>query len=1164
MQAQVLTTASQLDFSRHAVIEASAGTGKTYTLIELVMRCLTEQRLRLDQLLLVTFTEKATAELRSRIRQRMTDELNKDHLAADVRQHLKYELAAVHQAPIQTLHGFCHGVLQEHAFEQGMPFEREVVEDKQVYQQVLTQMKRHWVTDEALQQALRTQLKTMSLSKLEALLMDLAAVYDPAFDVLAEEDEACSANGLLKLIGTIQIPSETQVLEEVEQLQVMQPAKRKAYWDTVYEPLTASFKAIKKQQSLSELTEWLNNTFGDILNNEAVGKQLFKGSPKVYGDDQIADSRSLAPELLLFYDQLNELLKQWHKHRNQLIPILLSDLKARAAAWKKSQGQISFDDMIGLLWQQLAAEQLLPETEQLLSELLRNRYRVVMIDEFQDTSRHQWLIFQHLFLHDPQRRHQLLVIGDPKQAIYGFRGADLHTYHQAVNTMLDRHHAKAYRLGVNYRTTPGLIEHLNRFFSDRQGAGWFTHEGVAVRAPEREVTRAKGGPELLENPSGLAELCCIETSEDGSAELMKQDLARQMVNVMADQLLGQVRILHKEKKRMLEPADICVLIRSAGDAVYLEEALKARGLAFVIHKKKDLYESREATEYQVLLTALSQPQRHQRLNNALITVFFNLKPEQLDDFAEERLPRAQQHWLTLNELAAGKDWVGLFHYLLHEMGTLERVAGDSRRRTNLLHIRQQLLEAALRQNLTAAGLLHVLLQKKQLRQEADGLHQKDTEASAVRLMTKHISKGLEFPVVFLFGGFGSAASQDRFYRYYDAEQHKKVFEISKVSEQAHQQAQLEEDRRLYYVAMTRAVFMLFLPFHPYKPDDSQLGGYGRTVMARIDDLGLPRQSFDSAKQATDPPVCAESADEQSVHSLELKAPDVITNTRRQLYSFSSLSQFRQATATHSEGFVSELTAELQSATTAEVLAGSQTQRQQVPGGVKTGHVLHGIFEHLDFSLTLAHEHPVTLQDDAGLMAVVDQQMQQFRLDNLPLKDESGQPYSDVRSELAAWVWHTLRKPLAALDGGQLADVPVGSRQHELAFFWQRNGVNLTGFIDLLFAVPGEQGADYFILDWKSNLSPQGYAPEVLNQQVMKEHQYHWQYQLYAMAMADWFKQINIPQARLKGALYLFSRGIRADETAANGVFYDEFSQSDWQLPEVAADLLSLAAGGRWR
>jgi exodeoxyribonuclease V beta subunit len=417
--------------------------------------------------------------------------------------------------------------------------------------------------------------------------------------------------------------------------------------------------------------------------------------------------------------------------------------------------------------------------------------------------------------------------------------------------------------------------------------------------------------------------------------------------------------------------------------------------------------------------------------------------------------------------------------------------------------------------------------------------------------------------VFLFGGFASAASQDRFYRFYDHQQHKQVFELSKVSHQAHQQAQLEEDRRLYYVAMTRAVFMLFLPHHPHRPNDRQLGGYSRTVMARIEDLGLAKASFEASAHDLDQrTVKALPADQKQIHSPLLKAPGAISNARRQLFSFSSLSQFRQSSVTQHEGFASELTAELHSANTADVLATSQTQRQQVPGGVKTGHVLHGIFEHLDFALTLAHEHSGTLSEDERLMAVVDQQMQHFRLDNQALKDESGQPYTDVRSELAAWVWHTLRKPLVALDGGQLAEVPISNRQHELAFFWQRNGVNLTGFIDLFFAVPGDRGMDYLILDWKSNLSPQGYAPELLNQQVMKQHQYHWQYQLYAMAMADWFNQLNIPRARLKGALYLFSRGIRADEAAPNGVFYDEFCQSDWQLDQVATALLNLAAGGR--
>jgi len=902
---------------------------------------------------------------------------------------------------------------------------------------------------------------------------------------------------------------------------------------------------------------------GVKIQTDSVAKKMFFKAPKVFNEDHILSNRLLAPVLFKFYDEVNQLVLDCDKLQRQLIPKLVRELQLSSTAWKREQGQISYADMIHSLWDQLAGEQLLPAEDQLLSEALRDRFRVVMIDEFQDTDRYQWLIFEHLFVHDPKKRHRLLVIGDPKQAIYGFRGADLHTYYQAVQTLTTQFEALTYRLATNYRTTAGLIRQLNRFFSDQHDGGWFAHDSVAVSAPSAELTHELGGPLLLENPTDLPELCCLDAGISGKADEIKHQLARQMVQVMTGRLLGQVKIMHKGQRRMLGPSDICVLLRSANDGEYLEQALREQGVPFTRHKKKDLYQSLEATEYQVLLTALSRPHEHKRLNNALLTVFFNLKPDQLADFSEERLPAVQMHWLQLRELAAAKDWVRFFAVLFEDMGTMKRVAGDSRKRTNLHQLKQQLLSAALKQNLTARGLLQVLLRNKTMSHEDEDYHQKDTELPAVRLMTKHISKGLEFPVVFLFGGFNNNSQTDKYYRYHDSEREQQVFDLSKTNKQAYQQAQLEEDRRLYYVAMTRAVFMLFLPYYPHKASDHRLGAYGRTVMARIDELALDKMVVDPDELPVPIPSGTWTDQQSNESSFLLPVPEKLSHQRRQLYSFSSLSQFKGRTAGFGDGYNEELTAELQTTAGQEKLLPVTSLRQQVPGGVKTGHVLHGIFENLDFVLACRHQNTDKLTEDAAIMRVVDRQMQQFRMDNQPLLDEHGQPYSDYRSELASWVWHTLRKPLDALGGGQLADIPVNQRQHELAFFWNRQGVNLTGFIDLFFAVPGDHGTDYYILDWKSNLSPQGYSPAVLDEAVMTNHQYHWQYQLYAMAMQHWFAQLQLPDARLKGALYLFSRGIQANDPAPNGVFYDDFSKAQWHIADVADELMKLAKEGRY-
>lgn len=1164
-----LNTSNDIKFDRHAVIEASAGTGKTYTLVELVMRLLIDQRLPLEKILLMTFTEQATGELKARIRIRIQEALQQHIGDRQLQAHLEQCLLNINQASVFTIHGFCQGALKEFAFEQGAVFNSELTNDNELRERILKQMKRQWPADTNLLKQLKAFTAEHKIQDIDGMLLELAKQYRPEFDHFYPEMDKLNEQHFFDTLLAINFSEMPLWEKEFKTLKGLKGSSYKSLWQGVIEPFLVELKFLENVNELQPVNDLFRTTFKD---KQDVCQVFFFRLPAIYNDSHgksnSAENRELAPHLFDLIDRLNamwsflQLFNQAQKYR--AIPQLLRLLFEKCQQYKIDNSLISYDDMITRLWQRLKMEQKLPCNEQLLTQSLRKKYQFAMVDEFQDTDIRQWEIFEHLFLNANEQSQKLLVIGDPKQAIYGFRGADLQTYKQATASILNQYHGQAYRLNVNYRTAKPLIDSLNKFFAknDSESGGWFESEDVVVKSPEE--VNSKDLPQIISGPDELNPINTVVTS-NGTADEMKSSLAKQIADTIKHQLIGQVKFRLKGQEQTLNPSDVCVLTRSNSDAEYIEHALRAVEVPYTIHKKKNLYQSIEAIHFHVLLTALARPHELRRVNNALLTLFFALKPEQLTDFAEEKLPQVTALWLQIKEAVANKNWIKAFDLLLHDSGAMFRARNNSRRLTNLRQLKQQLLQTALKRNLEANALLKEFQNWRSNQHQEEDLHQKDTEKPAVKIMTMHISKGLEFPVVFLFGDF-IYKDTNKFYSYYDRNKEGMVFDLVKQHKDLFLAQQQQEALQLYYVAMTRAIFMLFLPLIDETEQAVKSPGfYVQTVMQRLKQMDIPSLS-DISPSDSEQTTATNGSKNTPPDPLHL--PENLTYRRRLLHSFSSLSsQNRQIESVEfNHDFSQNLVSELFHSDEAPDLTDSKQVKMTIPGGVKTGLVLHGIFEHVDFAQILALDDINLVYQHNAIMQVIDEQMQHFKLENRDLRDENGVVYSDYRKQLADWVWHTLKKPLDALDGQCLAAIDTNQRCHELSFFWNQQQTNLTGFIDLLFALPGSNNegvTDYFILDWKSNLSANGYSPEILATEVMTKHQYNWQYQLYALALQSWFESLNLKNARLKGALYVFSRGMDCLEKQQNGVFYDDFSQKSWQLEDIKRELLSLdQAGGR--
>ena len=355
--------------------------------------------------------------------------------------------------------------------------------------------------------------------------------------------------------------------------------------------------------------------------------------------------------------------------------------------------------------------------------------------------------------------------------------------------------------------------------------------------------------------------------------------------------------------------------------------------------------------------------------------------------------------------------------------------------------------------------------------------------------------------------------------------------------------------------MTRAVFKLFVSAYPPEVSNDNKSFYQQEVIPRLlshfNELAFNELGGQPEWSVTGPVIEDQAASKAPARDLSMEAvdlPDNLYQRSRQIHSFSSLQRRSQAIPGQVSDLQSMAKAQRDDLATdvSPIWPATTPDKPTIPGGAQTGNVLHGIFENIPFALAKACDDFNEFNHNQEVMAVIESQMQSFLMNNAELKDDQGRVVSNYQQEFARWVWHTLRKPLAALNGLRLCELEPADKRHEMSFFWAHDRQVLTGFIDLLFKVPGDSGK-YYILDWKSNLSPQGYAPATLASEVMATHNYHDQYRWYTLAVKTWFAGLGLPAAHLAGALYLFSRGIDCEASDQDGIFYQDLSTGEFEI-----------------
>ena len=792
----------------HVVIEASAGTGKTYTIEHLVVDLLMPGGVTIEEILVLTFTERAAAELRRRIREvlvKILDDQREEHRSAsdaywsiDEQGHkrLTRALLSLDKASIGTIHGFFTRVLNEHAFAGGRLFDGTLADGRTLF-------------GRAFKTALRSELARdgSQAAPLLALWLDQHA---KGVDWLEDR--------LYKLHATRRVIQPPFLAEALRREVEISPLGRKID-PAELDRLVVTLKAAKLHGTkaknactvhLPVVTNALDGGTGDLT--RLLDPETRKSLRYLATNLSNLALRGDAADIAAAAARLDRLVVPVEAAVVQTcLPIVREVLRQQ----KVGSGAYDFDEIIagvaGALDEPGGAE---------LIRSLRDRYKYALIDEFQDTDELQWKVFQRVFTESP-RDHRAYLIGDPKQAIYGFRGADVRTYLKARRDLIQPGQA-AIELRHNHRSTAALIEACNQILDQNDDEPFFDGAEINYRNPARP---GRGGALSALNADGTpaVPVHVLEFQPRGEKLAigeLRRGLARAIAREVSSLLSEPAGLKFGEPGRE-EPVaakDIYVLTATNPDALRMVAALREAGVPSALYKQDGLFQTDEARAVRDLLAAIDDPDNLPRRARAWITPFFAIPLEVLPELDE--LPPSNpllEHLTTWKDLADARRFETLFSRILDDSGVVLRellFKDDERALTNYFHLFELLLEEARGKGCGLTDLVALLegyiKGTRQPPAEDGNVQRLESDRAAVQVMTIHKSKGLEAAVVFLYGGF--TRGFDGPHLYHDGDT--RVLDLDASDDRKIDAAveRAEEEQRLYYVALTRAKAQLYLPF----------------------------------------------------------------------------------------------------------------------------------------------------------------------------------------------------------------------------------------------------------------------------------------------------------------------------------------------------------------
>lgn len=846
-----------------SVIEASAGTGKTFTITTLYVRLLLGldegnlPPLTVDQLLVMTFTEAATEEIRDRVRTRLQDVKNALLVTRDIHAHhggsvfssdletyieepilrdilaqikepsvafgrIDAALKSLDEAAIFTIHGFCHRMLQQHAFESRSLFEETFIMDETELLQRVT--RDYWRRQVPQQQGLVLEVLQATWQHPDLLLRAVRGLLSRQFESILPEiswestlSKVDAVVALIQKIKTLWLASDIESLLADSDLKANAKAKKSEHLLA----MQAFCESTTLRPGKLDIKAW---------SVEALSKpSMLKGQKRVPQHpvfEHISD-------FLQASDSVEEDI------RAAFLQQALAEIIQRREAEKQRLQYISPDDLLTRL-----ANALSNDEQGLLASAIRKQFPAMMIDEFQDTDPLQYQIVDHIYPADLLTSDQstdeqslpvsdmkqdvsdtnvfsLIMIGDPKQAIYGFRGADIFTYIDAKRAVTA---AKRFTLGTNWRSSAPMISAVNQLFNGaNQG---FLYQNDIPFQPVQAANADKHEQCVIADKTAASMHVWQIASPDGPMTqtqckaLITEQLVAEIVKLLAQGDASQAHI----KGKPLVASDMAVLVRDRNEAKLVRESLRQAGIGSVFITRQSVFDSDFALDLYHLLVAVYQEKNERSIRSLLVGPFFGFSVQQVlqlnDDESQwqqllQQIQRWKHQWLRFGVLAMLQQILidnDLASVWRNKAWDVERLLTDYRHLGELLQEKSMQVEGPHR-------LLNWYRQQLSSEQQSDGFRLRlESDEKLVQIVTWHASKGLEYPVVFLPFAVNYRESKDVIFH----QDKGLVLDLSPNSpfQTDAQKEQLAEDIRLLYVALTRPVYRCYVGVYDVK--------YGRT------------------------------------------------------------------------------------------------------------------------------------------------------------------------------------------------------------------------------------------------------------------------------------------------------------------------------------------------
>jgi exodeoxyribonuclease V beta subunit len=1110
---------STVDLEDSNLIEASAGTGKTFSIALMVVRLVVQKSMPLEKVLMVTFTNAATAELEDRVRSfirtalRMArtgvygdDTLGRlmalqcatEAARRDAEARLARAQADLDRLNVRTIHGFCQQVMKEYSFETGQVFGAEA----------LSPDEHDAIAADAFHEYWRQRVNVLDDDMLR-ILLSAKMSQDEVFDRVMEG-----------VSGKIPAPVETvpdDFLSTAHQARMRtRLADKNAALEQLRQSIYETFEA-NADAYLARMNTNARKVFEPFLSaRDWPGLQdaILQKKKIGYTQDIFGDLLKRIEELVATTKDLG---KFGRRLINQIACATHGVVERALKQQKAARGVISFDDMILQLAEALRREEeehgaaAHPES---LRSRLRARFDAVFIDEFQDTDRDQYYIFHRLF----GTGKILFYIGDPKQSIYGWRKADIFTYFKASANVSHVH-----RMNVNRRSNASLISAMNLFFKPRPGTDTFAYGTsedailyVNVESPqpnEKGVLHFDGAPVVPMRISPFAN---------------KKKLRKGFLLLISDLLRDpRYRIVEGNRSREVKPADIGILVRSNKEGRAIKEMLARNRIPAVTINDAKLFESQEVRELFYVMAAVHDVTRA-NINRALLSSIGGYDIERLRNSDEEailqRFRRYRETW--------DKDgvFVMLRRFLadhgIENLLTDPRMPNPERTVSNILQLTEVVHKVSERRRYDARELLQWLKRgiDGELRDGDEYQQRIESDEAAVRIVTIHKSKGLEYNIVLAPNlDFQAKNPKAKTFSYRDSDD-SQYYTIEKDLMSAEQEdlalTQAEqENRRLLYVAVTRAR----MACHILASDASTLSKsslrYFRVELAAVE----PQPQILDAKWLIDvdsrPLLPPPQAAGQAMQRVYAEAPSFEGNLLQRLWrrtSYSGLSpEHRPTPAPRTEDIETDY---------------DRFVFRTIRRGAHTGNLIHYIFERIDFRRS---DHWGNVIDRA-IRRLSGRQTDDFtdRMVDMirQVLETRLVPETGLSMDQVAWEDRLSELefdfPLSVFATERLAELSEGTDTPFAVKAAQLEGI-MNGKVDLVF----RHGGKYWILDWKSNYlgdRVEDYSTDRVRE-AMAENNYHLQYHIYTLALRRYLSS-RLPDfdygRDFGGCIYLFVRGMR--------------------------------------